>query len=82
MLALPRTSDLMYRSKLHASNLTQFCSTVRWQSLRGLVDLPNIRTTALEVRTTCNKAHCVPIVSQDHTQLSHPEYNGGLGPHG
>lgn len=77
MLALPRTSGLMYRSKLHASNLTltQFCSTVRWQGLRGLVDLPNIRTT-------CNKAHCVPIVSQDHTQLSHPEYNGGLGPHG
>lgn len=67
----------MYRSKLHASNLTKICSTVRWQGLRGLVDLPNIRTTALEVRTTCNKAHCVPIVSQDHTQLSHPESTTG-----
>lgn len=29
ILALPRISDLTYRSKLHASNFTNFCSTVR-----------------------------------------------------
>lgn len=76
-LALPRTRELLYRSKLHVSNFTDFCSTVRWQGIRDLAVLPNIRTTVPEVRNTCIKAYLVPIVSQGHIQLSHPEYSGG-----
>lgn len=56
----------MHRSKLYASNLTNFCSTVRCQGLRGLAVLPNIRTTVPKVRNTCNKARRVPIVSHGH----------------
>lgn len=55
------------QGEAHASDFTSFCGTVRWQGLKGLAVLPNIKTTIPEVRNTCSKACCVPIVSQGHT---------------